>query len=56
MHGPVVGRFVLIFAGTSFAREYVDVGDEHGTKTQPANAHVSPITNVITVEGMFHIH
>jgi hypothetical protein len=32
---------VSIFAGTSYAREYVDATDEHaGAETPPANAHV----------------
>jgi hypothetical protein len=39
MHEPVVGRFVSIVAGTSYARECMDATDEYGTKTPPANAH-----------------
>jgi hypothetical protein len=38
MHGPALGRFVPIFADTSYARvarEYVYATDERGTKTPP---------------------
>jgi hypothetical protein len=45
MHGPsALGRFVSIFAGTSYARGRARVrgytDEHHGTKTPQANAHV----------------